>query len=185
MPSERHARSLASPKPCRSCSTCNARSRRPSSKMMMTCLPTSMNSVTNLRAALMRSSIAGLEGPMLSELPLRPWVRFDRDFIALAHRHQEPPAVANNGGPWTTWLMLGGRGAGKTRLGAEWVRALVHGTKPYAQRGHFSIALLGETEHDAREVMIEGPSGILRVAPRSERPVWLPTRRRLEWSNGA
>ena len=56
---------------------------------------------------------------MLSELPLRPWVRFDRDFIALAHRHQEPPAHANNGGPWTTWLMLGGRGAGKTRLGAE------------------------------------------------------------------
>ena len=122
--------------------------RRPSSKMMMTCLPTSMNFVTNLRAALMRSSIAGLEGPMLSELPLRPWVRFDRDFIALAHRHQEPPAHANNGGPWTTWLMLGGRGAGKTRLGAEWVRAQACGTRPYADQRSMHIALVGETEHD-------------------------------------
>jgi phage terminase large subunit-like protein len=131
-------------------------------------------------------SKAGLTAAALAEMPSpKRWIGLDRDFFVLAHRHQEPPAVANNGGPWTTWLMLGGRGAGKTRLGAEWVRALVHGTKPYAQRGHFSIALLGETEHDAREVMIEGPSGILRVAPRSERPVWLPTRRRLEWSNGA
>ncbi len=69
---------------------------------------------------------------MLAEIPLRPWTRLERDFIALAHAHQEPPAAANNGGPWTTWLMLGGRGAGKTRLGAEWVRALVHGTPPYA-----------------------------------------------------
>jgi phage terminase large subunit-like protein len=56
---------------------------------------------------------------MLRELPFRPWIRFDRDFITLAHRHQEPPACGNNGRPWTTWLMLGGRGAGKTRLGAE------------------------------------------------------------------
>jgi len=159
--------------------------RRPSSKMMMTCLPTSMNSVTNLRAALMRSSIAGLEGPMLSELPLRPWVRFDRDFIALAHRHQEPPAHANNGGPWTTWLMLGGRGAGKTRLGAEWVRAQACGTRPYADQRSMHIALVGETEHDVREVMIEGPSGLLRAAPYGERPLWIPSRRRLEWNNGA
>ncbi len=50
---------------------------------------------------------------MLNEpAELRGWIRFDDDFLALAHRHQEPPAAANNGGPWTTWLMLGGRGAG-------------------------------------------------------------------------
>ena len=122
---------------------------------------------------------------MLSELPLRPWVRFDRDFIALAHRHQEPPAHANNGGPWTTWLMLGGRGAGKTRLGAEWVRAQACGTRPYADQRSMHIALVGETEHDVREVMIEGPSGLLRAAPYGERPLWIPSRRRLEWSNGA
>ena len=91
---------------------------------MTTCPPISMNSVTNLRDALERSSQAGLLEAMLSETAdLRRWLKFDSDFVALAHRHQEPPAAANNGGPWTTWLMLGGRGAGKTRAGAEWLRA--------------------------------------------------------------
>jgi len=107
------------------------------------------------------------------------------DFIALAHPHQEPPAAANNGRPWTTWLMLGGRGAGKTRLGAEWVRAAAYGTGPYATRPHRRIALIGESEHDVREVMIEGVSGLLRVSPRGERPVWTSSRRLLEWPNGA
>jgi phage terminase large subunit-like protein len=81
--------------------------------------------------------------------------------------------------------MLGGRGAGKTRSGAEFVRGLVHGLPPYAPARHGSIALLGETEHDVREVMIEGPAGILRASPRSERPQWTASRRRLEWPNGA
>jgi len=81
--------------------------------------------------------------------------------------------------------MLGGRGAGKTRLGAEWVRAQVAGAPPYAEQRALHIALVGETAHDAREVMIEGPSGILRHCPRSERPSWTSTRRRLEWPNGA
>ena len=122
---------------------------------------------------------------MLRELPFRPWIRFDRDFITLAHRHQEPPACGNNGRPWTTWLMLGGRGAGKTRLGAEWVRAQAYGTRPYADQPATQIALVGETEHDVREVMIEGPSGLLRACARGERPQWIPSRRRLEWPNGA
>ncbi len=116
---------------------------------------------------------------------LSRWTRFDKDFIALAHAHQEPPARANNGGPWTTWLLLGGRGAGKTRLGAEWVRALVGGTPPYAAAPCRHIALVGETEHDVREVMIEGPAGLLAVSPRSTRPLWTASRRRLEWANGA
>jgi phage terminase large subunit-like protein len=47
------------------------------------------------------------------------------------------------------------------------------------------IALVGETEHDVREVMIEGPSGLLRACARGERPQWIPSRRRLEWPNGA
>jgi phage terminase large subunit-like protein len=123
---------------------------------------------------------------MLKELlSLRHWMRFDRDFIALAHRHQEPPLAANNGRAWTTWLMLGGRGAGKTRAGAEWVRALALGSPPYGEVRAGLIALVGETERDVREVMIEGPSGLLRVSPRRERPQWSPTRRRLEWANGA
>ena len=112
-------------------------------------------------------------------------VRLATDFSVFAHRHQEPPGKGNGGRPWTTWLMLGGRGAGKTRLGAEWVRAVANGTSPYGRQPCLNIALVGETEQDAREVMIEGPAGILRVSPRHERPQWTPTRRRLEWPNGA
>jgi len=116
---------------------------------------------------------------------LRAWLRFDRDFIALAHCHQEPPAAANNGGPWTTWLMLGGRGAGKTRAGAEWLRAQALGLAPYADAPARHLALIGETWRDVREVMIEGPSGLMRLGARRERPLWLPSRQRLEWPNGA
>ena len=123
---------------------------------------------------------------MVSDLLLQHYMpRFACDFITLAHRHQEPPAQANGGGPWTTWLVLGGRGAGKTRLGAEWVRAVANGTAPYGDQRCLNIALVGETERDVREVMIEGPAGILRTSPRSERPQWTATRRRLEWPNGA
>jgi phage terminase large subunit-like protein len=99
--------------------------------------------------------------------------------------HQVPPRRAPNGEPWTAWLLLGGRGAGKTRAGAEWVRAMVHSTQPFANRKHMRIALVGETEHDVREVMIEGVSGLRHIHHRSQRPVWLPSRRRLEWPNGA
>lgn len=91
--------------------------------------------------------------------------------------HQVPPD-----GAWTTWLLLGGRGAGKTRAGAQWVKALAGGP---AGRRNSPIALIGETEHDAREVMVEGISGILAVHARSERPSWFPSRRRLVWPNGA
>jgi phage terminase large subunit-like protein len=123
---------------------------------------------------------------MVSDLLLQHYMpRFASDFITLAHRHQEPPAQANGGGPWSTWLVLGGRGAGKTRLGAEWVRAIANGTAPYGDQRCLNIALVGETERDVREVMIEGPAGILRISPRSERPLWTATRRRLEWPNGA
>jgi phage terminase large subunit-like protein len=79
------------------------------------------------------------------------------------------------GPPGSSWA--GGRGAGKTRAGAEWVREV-------ARDPHARIALIGETEHDAREVMVEGISGLLAVHPHDERPQWIPTRR-LEWKNGA
>jgi len=100
------------------------------------------------------------------------------------HPHQIPPTVGNNGEPWTTWLLIGGRGAGKTRAGAEWVKALALARKQEDETER-RIALVGETEHEAREVMIEGVSGLLAVHPHVARPRWSPTRRRLEWSNGA
>jgi len=119
---------------------------------------------------------------LLAELDRRQLEIFSREFILLSHQHQF--AARDD---WTIWLMLCGRGAGKTRAGAEWVRAMVEGIAPYADAGHKvgQIALIGETEHDAREVMIEGVSGIMSVYPNDARPKWIPSRRRLEWSNGA
>jgi phage terminase large subunit-like protein len=112
------------------------------------------------------------------ELVLSRWDVF-------AHEHQVPPHLAPNGQPWLTWLLIGGRGAGKTRAGAEWVRAQALGLAPLADVPVGNIALVGETEHDVREVMIEGVSGLLAVHRRDERPAWAPSRKRLEWSNGA
>ncbi len=76
--------------------------------------------------------------------------------------------------------MLGGRGAGKTRLGAEWVNALVLGLAPFSLSRYGQIALVAETLGDAREVMIEGPSGIATIA-RGDRPKYETSRRRLVW----
>ena len=100
------------------------------------------------------------------------------------HDHQLPPALANNGEPWSTWLLIGGRGAGKTRAGAEWVKSIANAPKQDGESER-RIALIGETEHETREVMIEGVSGLLSVHARDARPVWVPSRRRVEFSNGA
>jgi phage terminase large subunit-like protein len=102
-----------------------------------------------------------------------------------ARADQLPPVCAQNGTPWATWLLMGGRGAGKTRAGAEWVRAIVEGVPGFANAPVKRIALVGETMADAREVMIEGESGILRAYPRAERPQWYRTRGRIDWANGA
>ncbi len=82
------------------------------------------------------------------------------------------------------WLVLGGRGAGKTRLGAEWVNAHVRGHPPFAATRYGQIALVGETLADVREVMIDGPSGIIASA-RRDPPRYEPSRRRLVWGSGA
>jgi phage terminase large subunit-like protein len=81
--------------------------------------------------------------------------------------------------------MLGGRGAGKTRTGSEWVRGIALGEPDFAETPYRRIALIGETFSDARNVMVEGPAGILAVHARNERPTWSPSLRKLEWSNGA
>ena len=80
---------------------------------------------------------------------------------------------------WLIWLLLGGRGSGKTRTGAEWVREQVH------VHGCSRIALVAPSYNDAREVMLEGESGLLHIGYPSERPSFSPSRRRLDWPNGA
>lgn len=114
---------------------------------------------------------------------LAPLTEFlKHDWEANAHAHQLEPE-----GDWTTWLILGGRGAGKTRAGAEWVRALAgDGARPANDnRQSAIIALVAETYADAREVMIEGSSGIRSVTPEPARPVYEASRRRLVWPSGA
>jgi phage terminase large subunit-like protein len=96
-----------------------------------------------------------------------------------AREDQLPPE-----GNWRNWLILGGRGAGKTRAGAEWVRGVALGQKRFGESAR-QIALVGESLADVREVMIEGVSGLLSIHARRERPAWEPSRRRLEWNNGA
>ena len=98
---------------------------------------------------------------------------------------QRLPGLARVHEPWTIWLMLGGRGAGKTSTGAEWVRGIALGDPDFAGLPSRRIALVGETFADARNVMIEGPAGILAIHDRRERPAWSPSLRKLEWPNGA
>ncbi len=102
-----------------------------------------------------------------------------KDWEIWAREDQLPPA-----GAWRNWLILGGRGAGKTRAGAEWVRGVALARESFGERAR-QIAIIGESIADVREVMIEGVSGLLAVHARRERPLWEPSRRRLEWSNGA
>ena len=82
-------------------------------------------------------------------------------------------------GAWRTWLVMAGRGFGKTRAGAEWVRGLAE-ADPEAR-----IALVGASLAEARAVMVEGESGILAVCPPRRRPLFEPSLRRLVWPNGA
>jgi phage terminase large subunit-like protein len=103
----------------------------------------------------------------------------DEGFLALRHNwrfwarpDQLPPA-----GDWIVWLCLGGRGAGKTRTGAETVRAWV--------QDHEFVNLIGPTADDARDVMVLGESGILACCPAEERPRYDRSKGRLRWPNGA
>lgn len=82
-------------------------------------------------------------------------------------------------------MILGGRGAGKTRAGAEWVRAEVEGAGPLDSGRCRRVALVGETLEQVRNVMVFGDSGILACSPPDRRPEWEETRRRLVWPNGA
>jgi phage terminase large subunit-like protein len=117
------------------------------------------------------------------------------DWAAFARQDQLPPGFARRGrrravysgdeADWSVWLVLGGRGAGKTRTGAEWVRGVVEGRPGFATARHGRIALIAETMADVRDVMVEGVSGLLSVHAPRHRPRWEPSRRRLLWPNGA
>jgi phage terminase large subunit-like protein len=116
--------------------------------------------------------LASLSDEALAALP------YLFEFWALPH--QLPPE-----GDWKTWVILGGRGAGKTRAGSEWVRSMVEGGLPQDPGRARRIALIGETYDQALAVMIKGESGILACSPPDRRPTWIASERRLQWPNGA
>jgi phage terminase large subunit-like protein len=117
---------------------------------------------------------AASRAAVLSEVPIELQLEVLRSWRWTARPSQLAPR-----GDWSQWLILAGRGFGKTRAGAEWVTELAQAT-PGAR-----FALVGATSHDATTVMVEGESGLVAVAPEGFRPIWTPSRRLLTWPNGA
>ncbi len=128
--------------------------------------------------------LGGLDA-FLTKLGAKELERLHYDFEIWARDDQLPPATTAEDRDWTTWLMLGGRGAGKTRAGAEWVRALVQRSDLAQDSAALRIALVGETLANARAVMVEGISGLLAVHRPHERPRYEPSKRQVTWDNGA
>jgi len=108
----------------------------------------------------------------LSSLTKTELYHLQYDWQFWAREKQQTPA-----GDWFNWVILAGRGFGKTRTGAEQVRMWV--------RSFRLVNLIGATADDARDIMIEGESGILAVCPANERPVYKKSDRKLSWPNGA
>lgn len=117
----------------------------------------------------------------------------DEDFAELEYDWSfwaRPNQVAP-GGEWSVWLILAGRGFGKTRCGAEWVRSMMCGDTPLAAGRCRHMAIVGETAADVRDVMVgDGKgageaSGLLQVHPKDYMPVYQSSKRRLVWPNGA
>jgi len=99
-------------------------------------------------------------------------------------RADQLPSAGKANADWKTWLVLGGRGAGKTLTGAQWIRYQALGKEPLADKPATRIALIGPTIGEARAVMIEGISGLLAVHADHERPEFLSSLNKLVWPNG-
>jgi phage terminase large subunit-like protein len=103
-------------------------------------------------------------------------LKLDADFETWAHENQLPPS----GEGWRVWLMMAGRGFGKTRAGGEWIHRLADG------KAGARVALVGATIADARSIMVEGVSGLISIARRYRRRLnWEPSLGRLTWPNGS
>ena len=128
--------------------------------------------MTNSTAQLIASLDEATRATILSELSANEAAEILEDWRFWARPDQIAPE-----GNWRVWLIMAGRGFGKTRCGAEWVHEQI-------RQGRERIALVGETKADVRDVMVEGESGILATAGRN-RPLYEPSKRRLTWPNGA
>ncbi len=111
---------------------------------------------------------------VLANLPPEALAAFQHEWRFWARADQLPPT-----GEWRTWLICAGRGAGKTRSAAEWVRE-------QAESGRRrQIGVIGPTADSLRRIQVEGPSGLLAIAPPWCRPTFSPATRTVSWPNGA
>lgn len=138
-----------------------------------------IDSVSSLSAALRNLRDDGRLSGFLNGLDPAELERIIFDWPLWARAEQIAP-----GTDWTTWLILGGRGAGKTRAGAEWVRAQALRPPEISQRMPARIAIIGRTLDEARDIMVEGSSGLLAVHRDCERPEFVASRRQLIWPGG-
>lgn len=138
----------------------------------MTAYSPLLSSLLDLDQESLKGLLSGMTDAQLEELVY--------DWSVWARPNQLPPP-----GTWSTWLINAGRGFGKTRSGAEWTRAMACGNSPLAKGTFRRMALVAETAADARDVMVEGESGILQCHPKAFRPLYEPSKRKLTWPNGA
>lgn len=110
----------------------------------------------------------------------------DEQVRALSRRwkHRARPAQLPPTGDWDIWLIIAGRGFGKTRAGAEWIKALAAKPGLFGRPSKVRIALVAATLGEARNVMVEGESGLLSLYTGSEPPEYEPSLRRLTWPTG-
>ncbi|HOB15380.1 MAG TPA: terminase family protein [Novosphingobium sp.] len=133
-----------------------------------------MSKRSDSRAAYLLSLPADERRALLNAMSERQRHALRHHWRLWAHDGQLPP-----GGDWLAWLILAGRGFGKTRAGAEWVRAIAE------TDGSARIALIGASLGEARSVMVEGDSGLMAIAPHGMRPKFEPSKRQLVWPGGA
>jgi phage terminase large subunit-like protein len=133
--------------------------------------PTFSSGLSSVRS-LLTKMLPKERANLLSEMTTEEIAEFYYDWSSWSRQDQRPPE-----GDWVYWLILAGRGAGKTRAGAETVRIWI--------RNCAIVNLIGATRDDAREIMITGESGVLAICPGDERPYYARASDRLEWPNGA
>jgi len=123
-----------------------------------------------LLSQLIQSESIDDEAALVAQFDWRTW---------WARENQLPPSLSQSGGDWHIWLGLAGRGFGKTRMGVEWfLEKVAEGTPDVP------LAIIGRTAADVRDVLIEGPTGIMARSPPWRRPNYEPSKRRITWSNG-
>ena len=138
-----------------------------------------MKSASSSLADQIRALPASERDALIDSMSVEAAHLFKYDWESWARPNQLTPDNCHcHAGRWTTWLILAGRGYGKTRVGAEQVRR-------WYRAGFKRINFIAATADDLRDVMVEGETGILAVCPPGERPEYRVSKRRLEWPNGS